>query len=386
MDYGNTILFEAFEHPKLSLPNRIVMAPCTRMMAENQTISEESAAYYRRRAEGGMALIITEATTIDHDASSGHTRAPAIHGETSLAGWKHVIDEVHDAGGKIAPQLWHVGATRDPATGPNPTVPAVSPSGYLSPGIEAGVAITDSGIADVISAYAKAAADAKAIGFDSIEIHGAHGYLIDAFFWDQVNLRDDEYGGPLENRTRMAVEVVSAIREAVGEDFPIIFRHSQWKSGHYDFKVAETPEEVELWLGPLSDAGVDIFHASMRRFWLPEFEGSPLNLAGWVKKITGKPTIAVGSVGLDKDYSGQSIDAPTNDSASGKHSKSGDRYAHYSEFTDLDQLVGMMERGDFDLIAVGRASLAEPDWPNKVREGRTDEIAPYTKDVLKELY
>jgi|TARA_B100002003_G_scaffold251913_1_gene298842 2,4-dienoyl-CoA reductase-like NADH-dependent reductase (Old Yellow Enzyme family) len=385
MDYANTILFEAFDHPKLPLSNRIIMAPCTRMMAEDQTISKESAAYYRRRAEGGMGLIVTEATTIDHDASSAHSLAPAIHGEKSLSGWRHVVDEVHDAGGKIAPQLWHVGATRVAENGPNPDVPAVSPSGFLSPGVKSGVAITESGIADVVSAYAKAAADAKAVGFDSIEIHGAHGYLIDSFFWDEVNLRDDQYGGPLENRIRMAVEVIAAIREAVGEDFPIIFRHSQWKSGHYDFKVAKTPQEVELWLGPLSDAGVDIFHASMRRFWLPEFEESHLNLAGWVKKIIGKPTIAVGSVGLDKDYSGQSIDAPEETSKKSAD-RSGDRYAHYSEFTGLERLVGMMEKGEFDLIAVGRASLAEPYWPNKVREGKTDEIAPYTKDVLKELY
>ena len=112
MDYANTILFEAFDHPKLPLSNRIIMAPCTRMMAEDQTISKESAAYYRRRAEGGMGLIVTEATTIDHDASSAHSLAPAIHGEKSLSGWRHVVDEVHDAGGKIAPQLWHVGATR----------------------------------------------------------------------------------------------------------------------------------------------------------------------------------------------------------------------------------------------------------------------------------
>ena len=385
MDYANTILFKPFDHPKLSLSNRIIMAPCTRMMAEDQTISKESAAYYRRRAEGGMGLIVTEATSIDHDASSGYTLAPAIHGEKPLAAWRNVVDEVHDAGGKIAPQLWHVGATRVPENGPNPDVPAVSPSGLLSPGVESGVAITESGIADVISSYAKAAADAKAVGFDSIEIHGAHGYLIDSFFWDEVNLRDDQFGGPLENRIRMGIEVIAAIREAVGEDFPIIFRHSQWKSGHYDFKVAKTPQEVELWLGPLSDAGVDIFHASMRRFWLPEFEESHLNLAGWVKKLIGKPTIAVGSVGLDKDYAGQSIDTPE-ETSKRSAARSGDRYAHYSEFTGLERLVGMMEKGEFDLIAVGRASLAEPYWPNKVREGKTGEIAPYTKNVLKELY
>ena len=95
---------------------------------------------------------------------------------------------------------------------------------------------------------------------------------------------------------------MAAVREAVSADFPVIFRYSQWKQEAYDARLAETPEELEAILTPLAEAGVDAFHASTRRYWLPEFDGSDLNLAGWTKKLTGKPTITVGSVGLDGDF------------------------------------------------------------------------------------
>lgn len=154
----------------------------------------------------------------------------------------------------------------------------------------------------LINAFAKAAADAKRLGFDGVELHGAHGYLIDQFFWKETNRRTDEYGGDLTGRTRFASRIIHAVRKAVGSRFPIIFRFSQWKTGHYDAKLAYTPEELEAFLAPLTDAGVDIFDCSTRRFWEPEFEGSRLNLAGWTRKLTGKPTISVGSVGLKGDF------------------------------------------------------------------------------------
>ncbi|MBJ8192120.1 12-oxophytodienoate reductase, partial [Bacillus cereus] len=117
-------------------------------------------------------------------------------------------------------------------------------------------------IADIISAYAQAAADAQRVGFDGIELHGAHGYLIDQFFWDKTNKRTDQYGGNLVQRTRFAVEVIEACRRAVGPNFPIVLRFSQWKMYHYEEKLAQTPQELEQFLTPLVKAGVDIFHCS----------------------------------------------------------------------------------------------------------------------------
>lgn len=362
-------LFENYSHKGLSLKNRTVMAPMTRTFSHNYVPTPDVAGYYKRRAEGDVGLIITEGTFISHKASNGYERVPAIYGEEALAGWKHVVDEVHKVGGKIAPQLWHVGAVRKPGVGPDKDVPAYSPSGLFKPGAENGVAMSKEDINEVVASFAQAAADSKAIGFDAIEVHGAHGYLVDQFLWEGTNQRDDEYGGSLEKRARFAVEIVEAIRAAVGEDFPIIFRFSQWKQQDYDAKLAQTPEELETLLTLLSNAGVDIFHASTRRFWVPEFEGSDLNLAGWTKKLTNKPVITVGSVGLDADFIGE-----------GNADLSGT-----SNPTNIDGLLDRLNNDEFDLVAIGRALLVDPQWVNKIKEQNEDEIAPFNKKALASL-
>jgi 2,4-dienoyl-CoA reductase-like NADH-dependent reductase (Old Yellow Enzyme family) len=362
-------LFRPFSTEKLSLKNRTVMAPMTRAFSPNNIPTDDVAGYYRRRAEGEVGLIITEGTFISHKAANGYENVPAIHGEKALAGWKKVVDEVHAAGGKIAPQLWHVGSVRKLGTGPDKTVPAYSPSGLFKPGAENGVAMTQADIDEVVASFAQAALDAKNIGFDAIEVHGAHGYLVDQFFWEGTNQRDDKYGGTLENRTRFGVEIVAAIRAAVGEDFPIIFRFSQWKQQDYAAKLCQTPEELSIFLNLLSDAGVDIFHASTRRFWLPEFEGSELNLAGWTKKLTNKPVITVGNVGLDNDFIGEG-----NPDLSGT-----------SNPTGIDELLVRLNKNEFDLVAIGRALLVDPQWVQKIRKQALDEIKPFTKKSLMSL-
>ncbi|NQY35181.1 MAG: NADH:flavin oxidoreductase [Alteromonadaceae bacterium] len=362
-------LFESFSAKGLTLKNRTVMAPMTRTFSPDYIPTTDVAKYYRRRAEGNVGLIITEGTFISHKAANGYERVPAIYGEKALAGWKHVVEEVHAAGGKIIPQLWHVGSVRKEGIGPDKSVPAYSPSGLYKPGAENGVAMTQDDINEVVASFAQAALDAKTIGFDGVEVHGAHGYLVDQFFWQGTNQRTDGYGGSIENRTRFAVEIVEAIREAVGEDFPIVFRFSQWKQQDYQAKLAQTPEELELFLNLLSHAGVDIFHASTRRFWLPEFEGSDLNLAGWTKKLTNKPVITVGSVGLDGDFIGE-----------GNADLKGT-----SNPTSIDGLIDRLNNDEFDLVAIGRALLVDPQWVNKIRDKKEDEIAPFNKDALKTL-
>jgi len=362
-------LFESFAAKGLTLKNRTVMAPMTRTFSPNYVPSQDVADYYRRRAEGNVGLIITEGTFISHKGANGYERVPAIFGEQALAGWKNVVDEVHKAGGKIAPQLWHVGSVRKEGIGPDKSVPAYSPSGLFKPGAPNGIAMTQDDIDDVVASFARAAADSKAIGFDAIEVHGAHGYLVDQFFWEGTNQRTDDYGGSLENRTRFGVEIVKAIRAAVGKDFPIIFRFSQWKQQDYAAKLCQTEEELATFLGLLSDAGVDIFHASTRRFWLPEFEGSELNLAGWAKKLTKKPVITVGSVGLDEDFIGE-----------GNADLKGT-----SNPTSIDGLLDRLTNDEFDLVAIGRALLVDPDWVNKIKDKKEDEIAPFNKEALMTL-
>lgn len=359
------VLFEAFEHPKLSLKNRILMAPMTRQFSPNGIPNDSVRDYYVRRAEGGVGLILTEGTTIPHKAASSGVQIPCFHGD-ALAGWKTVVDAVHAAGGKIAPQLWHVGCIRKPGEGPHPDYPSATPSGLLRPGKPVLDPLSEEGVEELIQAYAQAAEDAANLGFDAIELHGAHGYLIDNFFWEGTNQRDDRFGGSLEKRTQFAVEIVNAIRQRLGDSYPIILRYSQWKQQDFDSRLAQTEEELTRFLTPLSDAGVDIFHCSTRRFWEPEFEGSDMNLAGWTKQITGKPTISVGSVSLTEEFVATYRDGQ-------------------AEVAGIDELLKRMEAQEFDLIAVGRALIANPAWPELVRTGRMDELVTYDREMLNQL-
>ena len=366
-------LFQPIKLGPLSLQNRIVMAPMTRTFSPGNVPNDMVVAYYERRAENEVGLIITEGTTVGHKAANGYPRVPFMHGETALAGWKKVVDAVHAKGGKIAPQLWHVGSVRKEGVEPDKSVPGHSPSGLFKPGKENGVTMTQQDIDEVVEAFAQAAEDAKEIGFDAIEVHGAHGYLVDQFFWEGTNQRTDLYGGDALARTKFAVEIVAAIRKRVGEDFPIIFRFSQWKQQDYDARLAQTPEELKAILMPLVDAGVDIFHCSTRRFWEKEFEGSDMNLAGWTKQLTGKPVITVGSVGLDSSFIGEEGDGMEMSGASGVESGS------------INQLADRVAQEEFELVAVGRALLQDPEWVLKVKNNKLDELQDYSKESLMTL-
>lgn len=348
-------LFKPFQYKNLQLKNRIVMAPMTRAQSDNGVPTQQIAEYYARRAASEVGLILSEGTVINRPASKNMQNIPDFYGNEALNGWKNVIDAVHENGGKMGPQIWHVGDTRN------------SPD-YPLEDMEKASTMTLEDIKDTIAQFAASAKAAKDLGFDVVEIHGAHGYLIDQFFWEVTNTRTDEYGGKnIKERSRFAVDVVKAIRAAVGEDFTIIIRLSQWKQQDYSSKLANTPEEMEDWLLPLKEAGVDIFHCSQRRFWEPEFEGSDLNFAGWAKKITGQPTITVGSVGLKGDVMGAFAGQGT-------------------EKEDLAELTRRLERGDFDLVAVGRALLQDPEWAKKIKEQNTEAISDFKAESLGVLY
>lgn len=351
----------------LTVPNRIVMAPMTRQFSPGGVPGDDVGSYYARRAAAGVGLIVTEGTYVGHASAGESDRVPRFHGEEQLAGWARVAEAVHEAGGAIVPQLWHIGMVRKQGDPPYADAPAIGPSGIRLDGTEgAGRAMTRRDLDDVIGAFAEAAAAAERIGFDGVELHGAHGYLLDQFLWSGTNRRTDGYGGDPVSRTKFAAEIVAAVREAVSPGFPVLFRYSQWKQEAYDAKLAETPEELEAILAPLAAAGVDAFHASTRRYWVPEFAGSDLNLAGWTKKLTGRPAITVGSVGLDGDF----IRAFMGEG---------------SPVQGIDNLLDRLERDEFDLVAVGRALLQDPQWAAKVLSNRLDELKPYDVAALKTL-
>ncbi|MBC2667748.1 NADH:flavin oxidoreductase [Novosphingobium piscinae] len=364
------VLFQPITIGTLTLPNRIVMAPMTRSFAIDGRVGSAQAEYYRRRAEGGVGLIVTEGVVVDRPASRNEPNVPQFFGD-ALEGWREVVGAVHGVGGRIAPQIWHTGAVRSATTDWEPEVPVESPSGLLGPDQPRGMAMTEEAVADTVAAFAKAAGDARRLGFDCVEVHGAHGYLIDQFFWAATNLRSDRYGGPtLRERSRFAAEIVGQIRAAVGPGFPLILRVSQWKQQALGAKLAPTPAEMTDWLLPLVEAGVDVLHCSQRRFWEPEFpelDGEHgLNFAGWARKLTGARTISVGSVGLNGDFLRTFSD-------------------QHASTAGIGDLIQRMERDEFDMIAVGRALITNPHWVRQVREGRVDELLPFTSQALAEL-
>ncbi|MGW0044954.1 oxidoreductase [Rhodococcus sp. NPDC003348] len=348
----------------LELPNRIVMSPMTRTHSPGGVPTEDVAQYYRRRAEGGTGLIVTEGVAIGHPSAVDHPDVPNIYEPAAVDGWRRVVDQVHEAGGRIAPQLWHVGPLFGAMRRIDDVTP-MRPSGvwgepgvtsysqdYVERAVVPTAAMTESDIEAVIAAYADAAITAAEIGFDAIAIHGGHGYLLDSFLWASTNLRDDAWGGDLQRRTAFPVAVLRAIREAIGEDLPIIYRFSQHKQQDFAARLAETPEELGAILGALVDAGADVLDASSRRFDAPAFEGSDLSLAGWAKRTTGAITMAVGCVGLGKSLRDGRLAGPTVESVD-----------------NLDELERRLAADEFDLAAIGRLHLADPRIAETLRAG-----------------
>jgi len=338
----------------------------TRRFATNGVLPPASADYYRRRAESGLSLIIGEATYVDHVSAGVDPRVPRFHGARALAAWRSVLDAVHGAGGLMFPQLWHVGTEMK---GADPAIAhrrALSPSGLTLEGERLGAAMTVEDIAAVIQAFGRSAHVAREMGFDGVEVHGAHGYLTDQFLWRDTNRRRDAYGGDLVARTRFAAELVHEIRQRTAPDFPVSFRISQWKIRHYGERLAESPDELQAILRPLVEAGVTTFHASTRRYWEPEFSGSDLGLAGWIKQLTGLPVIAVGSVGVVKEFT------------------PGSEVSRIGFGASLDPLLERLQRDEFDLVAVGRSVLADPQWAEHVRAGEA--VRAYEAHGEHDLY
>lgn len=347
------------------------MAPMTRSKSPGGVPGRDVANYYARRAAADVGLIITEGTTTRREGASNDVNVPNLYKADALAGWKNVVESVHDSGGLIGPQIWHQGMMRKPGTGPYPDAPSDGPSGLTHKGKKVQPEPTQAEVDDMVMAYADAAGEAVKLGFDCVEIHGAHGYLIDEFFWDVMNTRTDRFGGSLPERATFAGDIIREVRKQVGPDTAIILRYSQWKQQDYEARLAETPEALEAFLKVFVDAGVDCLHVSQRRYWeaeFPDVDGeNGLNGAGWAKKLTGLPTITVGSVGLSVHFIGAF-----------RGEGSGQRSLH-----DLEERLA---RDEFDLVAVGRALLQDPDWATKVKDGRTSELRDFDAKALATLY
>jgi len=333
-------LFDSIEVAGMPLKNRLVMAPMTRGRAEGGVPTETMAEYYRRRAAGGIGLIITEGALVNHPlARAGHGEVPYLR-KDSIEGWRRVVDAVHAEGSRIFPQIWHLGPV-------------------VRPGV-AGRTVTDDQGSEVVrlataedrtallQAYSLAAEVSPECGFDGVELHGAHGYLLDSF------LRAGDTG--------FVTEIIRETRLKIGSDLPLCFRFSNWTAEDLTASYFDTPAELERLLKIMIGAGVDIFHPSTRRFWEPVFDDEPLTLAGWTRRITGMPTIIVGNIGLKT--AGFSGPGPEN----------------------LDSLERLLNDGEFDLAAVGRPLITEAEWGNKVRGKRFDQIEDFYEGSPKEVF
>jgi 2,4-dienoyl-CoA reductase-like NADH-dependent reductase (Old Yellow Enzyme family) len=247
---------------------------------------------------------------------------------------------------------------------------ALSPSGLAHAGHEFGRAASAAELDAIKRSFARGAAAAREIGADGVEVHACHGYLLDQFLWPETNRRTDRYGGAaLADRATFPAEVVQAVRAATGPDFPVSVRVSQWKEADYEAKITTDPEELRQLVEILREAGADLFHVSTRRFWTPEWEGSDLGLAGWVKSFTDAPVIAVGSIGLDVDVMA---------TLTGEE-------ARPTGASRIEDLVRRFQRGDFDLVSVGRSLIGDPDWVAKMRDGRGADIRPFRRADLEWL-
>jgi len=356
-------LFTPFRLGHLELANRFVMPAMQRGMCDQGRPKPELAQYYARRAEGGVPLIIGESSAIDHPSATAQPNSSWLTPATADA-WARCVGAVRNAGGHMLLQLWHEGAVRNDGN-------ALSPSGRVHPGKANGRAMTLEEMKAIGEGFVRSACVARDIGASGIEVHCAHGYLLDQFLWHGSNVREDGYGGPdIADRVRFPAEIVSAIRHECGPHFLISLRFSQWKEVDYGAKVAANPDELERMVTILREAGVDVLHCSTRRFWEAEWAGDGKNLAGWVKALSGLPTITVGSVGLDTDVMTTFMEAR-------------DPSPRVAEA--VADLETRMAAGEFDLVAVGRALIGDPDFVEKLANRDHDAIRLFTRADLGSL-
>lgn len=330
------------------LPNRVALAPMTRVSAtEDGHATDRMASYYSRFARGGFGLLITEGIYTDTAYSQGYLFQPGLATAEQSDSWGAVVDSVHARGSRIFAQLMHAGAQAQgnrfvgSTIGPSAVAPKGTQLGFYrgeGPYQEPGE-ITSAQMDEVREGFVNAALNAKAAGFDGVEIHGANGYLLDQFLTDYLNQRTDEYGGTPENRVRFAVEVSRAVRDAVGPDMSVGIRISQGKVSDYSHKWAGEAEEAKTIFTALATTGIDYIHTTEYRAEAPAFGEGGDSLARLAKQYTGLTVIANGS-----------LDEP-------------------------EGAAALVADGQADVIALGKAALATRDWPRRARgNDRLDEL------------
>ncbi|MBM7553274.1 NADH:flavin oxidoreductase [Thalassobacillus pellis] len=325
-----------------TLKNRYVVAPMTRISAEqdgraNDTMKQ----YYERYAKGGFSAIISEGIYIDESYSQGYDDQPGLAREDHVQAWKPVVNAVHNHDSLMIAQLMHAGGQSQGNVYTNETISSsdVPPKGeqlgfYGGSGpFQTPKAMTEQDIKQVKDAFVQSAVRAKEAGFDGVEIHGANGYLLDQFLTDYLNHREDQFGGSKENRLRIILEIIQDIRNAVSSDYILGIRISQIKVADPDHKWAEGEKEAEYIFSQLGQTSLDYIHVTDGDATNPTFGENTRTLAQAAKDFGKLPVIANGKLG------------------------------------DPDKAEQLLIDNHADLISVGTSALANPDLPHKLNKG-----------------
>jgi len=334
-------LFQPVCIGKLQIKNRLVVPPMgTLYCGSDGQVCERVIEYYQARAKGGFGLIIVEGTIVD-PLGKGGPRQLCIWDDTFIPGFRRLVDCIHAEGVAVALQLMHAGrnARSDFLGGREPVAPSPIPGPVIQ---YVPKELTGEDIFRVVESFAQAARRAAEAGFDAIEIHGGHGYLVAEFMSEYANRRKDEYGGGFEGFVRFPVEIIRRIKELVGADYPVLFRISSEEG----VPLGRTLEESVAVSRRLVDEGVDAIHASIGVYESSYLTMAPPTMeegfnavaAAAFKSAVSVPVIAVGRI---------------------------------SDPRVAEQIITL---GKADLVAIGRQSLADPEWPIKTAEDRADEI------------
>jgi len=339
-DYAS--LFQPININGLQLKNRLVVPPMgSGFAAEDGSVTDRLISYHEARARGGFAFITLEVTAVDGEEGKGSKTQLSIFDDSFIPGFKRLVDRVHAAGAKVSVQLYHPGrATLPPYIGNRPVVapsPIPDPIWRQEPR-----ELTIEDIQKLVEEFAQGARRAKEAGFDAVELHGAHGYLISEFMSGYANKRTDEYGGGFEGFVRFPVEIIRRAKQLVGPDFPIFFRISGDELIPLGRGVAESVEMAKRLVQEgvnVIDVSIGVMESSFLTSAPAEMEqGFNAAMTAEFKKALNVPIIAVGRI------------------------------------NEPDVAKEIISSGKADLVAIGRQSLTDPEWPNKVAAGRTDDI------------
>lgn len=341
MTAGHEKLFETARIGGLTTKNRLGVAPMTRVTAtEDGHATETMARYYERFARGGFGLVITEGIYTDQAHAQGYLFQPGLTDMAQAQAWQPVVKGIQNHGALAIAQLMHAGGISqgNRFSDFNVAPSAVQPKGqqmafyrgkdkYPLPR-----EIDEAQIRQAVEGFAETARRAVEVsGFDGVEIHGANGYLLDQFLTDYTNTRADRYGGSTENRVRLTLEVVGAVRAAIGPAVPLGVRISQGKVNDNLHKWAGAEKDAEIIFGSLADAGVDYIHVTEFEAWQPAFTEGP-SLAHFAKKYA-PDTVILANGGLH----------------------------------DVAKAEEVLRQGA-DVVTLGRGALANPDFPARIAQ------------------